>query len=218
MKKYIFIILLIISLPVYPQWISGLSVNPTAPTTIDNVQVIVEAQFPSGGCSDWYILGHTQDGFEHTYNIVNCVGPLTYICPYNDTINIGNALPAGSYTVIVNLNAGAGDKPCTPFSQWASDTVYFDVLPFSGMYHENNGSAIKIYPDPATGFLIIEQSGFNEETSVSIFNMQGQLLLMQAMLSPKESIDISSFASGVLIIKLSNSDGVSAVKYVFTNH
>ncbi|HNW69273.1 MAG TPA: T9SS type A sorting domain-containing protein [Bacteroidales bacterium] len=217
MKKYIFILVLVFSsLPVYPQWINGMSVYPPSPTTIDNILVIVEGRFPSGGCSDWYILSYTQNGFELTYNVVNCVGPLAYICSNNDTINVGNALPAGSYNVIVNLNAGSGDKPCPPFSQWASDTIYFDVTPFSGMANENSDLGIKIYPDPATEFLIIEQAEFKEETSISIYNLQGQLLLMQTMFQSKEKIDISSFASGVLIIKLSNNSGVSAVKFVFT--
>lgn len=217
MKKYIFILVWVFSsLPVFPQWINGMSVYPPEPTTIDNIQVIVEAQFPSGGCSDWYILSHTQNGFELTYNVVNCVGPLAYICANNDTINIGNALPAGSYTVIVNLNAGAGDKPCPLFSQWAADTIFFDVMPFSGMSSEDSNPDIKIYPDPATDFLIIEQAGFKEKTSVSIYNLQGHLLLQQAMLQPRESLDISSFASGVYILKFSGNNEVSAVKYVFT--
>jgi len=217
MKKYIFILVWVFSsLPVYPQWINGMSVYPPDPTTIDNVQVIVVGQFPSGGCSDWYILSQTQNGFELTYNVVNCVGPLAYICANNDTINIGNQLPAGSYTVIINLNAGAGDKPCPPFSQWASDTLIFDVLPFSGMSSEDSAPFIKIYPDPATDFLIIEQPGFKEETTVSIYNLQGQLLLRQVLLQPKESINISSFASGVFILMLSGNNEVTAAKYVFT--
>lgn len=217
MKTYISLLLIIfLSLPAYPQWINGMSVYPPAPTTSDNVQVIVDAMFPSGECYDWYFLGNTQNGFEYTYDIVNCVGPLTYICHHNDTINIGNQIPAGSYTVIVNLNAGAGVKPCTPFSQWASDTIFFDVVPFSGMSSEGGDPAIKIYPDPATDFLIIEQTGFKEGTSVSIYNLQGQLLLRQAIHQPKVKIDVSSFASGLFILRFTGNNEVSTVKYVFT--
>ena len=89
-------------------------------------------------------------------------------------------------------------------------------MPFSGLSSEESDPAIKIYPDPTTDFLIIEQAGFKEETSIFIYNLQGQLLLRQAIHQPKAKIDVSSFTSGVYILKFKGNHEVSAAKYVFT--
>jgi hypothetical protein len=214
-KKWICIILIFFAAgPAHSQWITGLSVNPSTPTTIDNIQVIVEAMLPSAGCSEWYIMGQSQTGFEYTYTIVNCVGLLTVICSHYDTINVGGPLPAGNYTVIVNLNAGSGNKPCSPFSQWVSDTVYFNVSTYTGLPAMNNNLPFTCYPDPATDYLTIEMPGLTGETLLSFYNLQGQLLVKQVIHQVKEKINISRFSGGVFIIKASNNNDISVKKFV----
>jgi len=216
MKKMICIIAMIFTVHhVQSQWITAMHVVPAAPTTADNVQVIVEAQFPSGGCADWYILNQVQNGFEYTYHIVNCVGMLTVICPHNDTIPVGGPLPAGSYSVIVNLNAGSGERPCTPFSQWVSDTVFFDVSQLSGMPGMKNIiNPIILSPGLVKDFLTIELPAFTGETSLSFYDLSGRLLLIQAMRQSKEEINVSSFAAGVYFVRAGNNNDASAIKFM----
>ncbi|MCX6232599.1 MAG: T9SS type A sorting domain-containing protein [Bacteroidetes bacterium] len=72
---------------------------------------------------------------------------------------------------------------------------------------ENKGDAqFKMYPNPAKDNLIIELNGniILQNTAVSIFNIQGQLLKQTEIKEGKTAIDIQSFASGIYIVKLNN--------------
>ncbi|HOY31962.1 MAG TPA: T9SS type A sorting domain-containing protein [Bacteroidales bacterium] len=214
MKKLICVISMVFALyPAYSQWITGLNVYPAMPDATDNIQVIVGAMFSSGGCYDWYIPSQMQNGSEYTYYLVNCVGMLTYICSHNDTITMGS-LPPGNYSVIVNLNEGSGDKPCTPFSQWVSDTVYFIVSPVVGISMIGNDLHAKITLDPETNILTIELPETKSETLVSLYDLQGQLILQQPLLHSIEKICTGKFTAGVYIVKVSNRNGIAVKKFV----
>jgi len=216
MKKWICIIAAFFyCIQANAQWIIGLHVYPATPTTIDNVQIVVEGMFSSSACSDWYVLSQSQNGSEYSYSVVNCVGLLTVICSNNDTLTLGNNLPAGTYSVIVNLNAGSGDKPCPPFSQWwSSDTIYFDILPFTGLGNENIEKDIKLYPDPVNNTLIIEMPEIPGETFLSLFNLQGKLISNQLMQEGNGEINTSELVPGLYILKGTNSSGIFIKKFI----
>jgi len=215
MKKLLLIFLLFCALiPVQAQWITGMHVVPDTPSSADNVRLIVQAQFPSGGCSEWYIMNQYQVDFEYTYSIVNCVGMLAVICPNNDTITMGQLI-AGNYTVIVNLNAGSGDKPCPPFAQWTADTIHFIVSPATGLPETKNTEAtIMYYSVQASQAIMVSLRNFKEPATLEIYDIAGRLLSAQTVVQAKTQINISSLAAGIYVLKAFDRDGVSAVKFV----
>ncbi|MCX6232598.1 MAG: T9SS type A sorting domain-containing protein [Bacteroidetes bacterium] len=75
---------------------------------------------------------------------------------------------------------------------------------------------IGIYPNPAKNNLIIELNGNNvkQNTVVSIYNIQGQLLKQTEIKENKTAIDIRSFATGVYIIKLNNQKETLVSRFV----
>lgn len=73
-------------------------------------------------------------------------------------------------------------------------------------------SGIKIYPNPAENTLFL---GNLEGTClIEIYNMMGMELLSKSTAFVNEMIDISAFASGVYIVKVSNNEVVKTTQFV----
>ena len=78
----------------------------------------------------------------------------------------------------------------------------------------NDQGAMRIYPNPVRNTVTVEtmQSSFN--STLSVFNINGQELLTKQVLSPKTQLDLSGFAKGVYTIRLLNNDKVEVRKIV----
>lgn len=78
----------------------------------------------------------------------------------------------------------------------------------------NAKNNIVIYPNPANDNITVENtSGINNEM-ISVYNIQGQLLLQQTMHNTKTRIDISALPSGVYVLKVRTESGVEVRKFV----
>jgi len=214
MKKLLSIVLVFFAFTAArAQLITSMHIFPPAPSTADVVQLVVETQFPSGACSEWYILNQHQTNFECSYDIVNCVGVLSYICGNNDTLVMGQ-LPAGNYTVIVNLNAGSGARPCPPFAQWTADTIHFIVSPATGRSEiEKTPAAITCYPVPACLTLVVVYENFKEPAVLEIFDIAGRLLMTKEVVQAETLINIGSLSAGKYLLKAHVQNGVSVVNF-----
>ena len=86
--------------------------------------------------------------------------------------------------------------------------IFIAKLSGSVGIQENENTALKylIYPNPAKDNLIIELKGNKiiQNTSLSIYNIQGQLLKQFAIKESKTEIDIQSFSTGIYIVKVNN--------------
>jgi hypothetical protein len=65
---------------------------------------------------------------------------------------------------------------------------------------------IKIYPNPATNKLTLDLKQIKDlhNTVISIYDIQGQLILQQAINEKQTELNISNFAKGLYIVKLNN--------------
>jgi hypothetical protein len=60
-----------------------------------------------------------------------------------------------------------------------------------------------LYPNPASNVLNIK-GDFDDEESVTIYNMLGQTVLRKAVISNDQSIDITSLAQGIYNVYFNN--------------
>ncbi len=102
---------------------------------------------------------------------------------YNPTAN-------ASYYVVVTLNACSSD----PSNTIVYSTVGIDAL-------NNNG--VKVYPNPVSNELILENTGMNTNQNFEIYNSIGQVVY-KGILLEKTTVQTTSFAPGVYVIKLEN--------------
>lgn len=78
----------------------------------------------------------------------------------------------------------------------------------------NSESKFNIFPNPATEIMSIEIPTITKDDIISIYNLQGQLLLQQPMQKAKIEIDISNLAKGLYVILLNSNDGIAVKKFI----
>jgi hypothetical protein len=74
----------------------------------------------------------------------------------------------------------------------------------------------KLSPNPTTGTINIElqQEKLQQSYTIEIYNMQGRLVLQKQFREQKTQLDISSFAKGIYLVRLSNNDKTEMIKVV----
>ena len=83
--------------------------------------------------------------------------------------------------------------------------VYSDIRKISTFIHNTD---LKLFPNPAREILNIDFGG-NETKSLKILNMSGQCIYTSSNENLQKQIDISSFASGMYILKVYSTDEVN---------
>ena len=81
-------------------------------------------------------------------------------------------------------------------------TIAIDVIPTGIELTENNG-AIKVYPNPVSDELIIENNGTNNGLIFSILNSIGQIVF-KGKLSEKTVVQTTNFSPGIYLMKIEN--------------
>ncbi|MFZ4402296.1 MAG: T9SS type A sorting domain-containing protein [Bacteroidales bacterium] len=75
---------------------------------------------------------------------------------------------------------------------------------------------INIYPNPATSNVTInlQQLTHLQNTTVSIYDIQGKLLLQQNITQPQTELNIASLAKGIYVVKVNNNKQSLVSKFV----
>jgi len=70
---------------------------------------------------------------------------------------------------------------------------------------------LTIYPNPVNELLFIEMNDKNTSFQAEILNTQGQVIV-EKTLQNTQSIDVSTFAKGVYLVKIFNEEGLVTKK------
>ncbi|MHC1774347.1 MAG: T9SS type A sorting domain-containing protein [Lentimicrobium sp.] len=73
---------------------------------------------------------------------------------------------------------------------------------------------LHLYPIPAKDNITIENSALSEHLLISIYSIEGELLIEQTTQQVKTDVDISGLASGIYIIKATSDKGVTVKKFI----
>ena len=114
------------------------------------------------------------------------------------TLNCGNCINNYSYYLIDDVCVSTDSLLCNGG---------IDVLPCTVSIEENNfNSSFSLFPNPANNHINI-QSNFNTPFDVEVYNSIGQLLYKKQNISSNNlQIDISSYNSGLLFIKIESNN------------
>lgn len=81
---------------------------------------------------------------------------------------------------------------------------------------DNNGHFISVYPNPADNIITISSStpisALNKPV-LSVYSIEGKLLLQQAFVKEKMSVDVSAFRQGMYILQLTGSKQTEIIKF-----
>jgi len=109
---------------------------------------------------------------------------------------------SSQYFVILTDNSG-----CT------SDTSNIISIVITSIADYSNNLSIRIYPNPVTNELIIENEGNNSNLNFEISNMTGQVLY-KGRLVEKTIVNTNNLAPGAYLIKLENGNHVEFKKII----
>jgi hypothetical protein len=80
--------------------------------------------------------------------------------------------------------------------------------------HGNDQAGMRIYPNPVRSILTVETMQSAGNSTLSVFNISGQEVLTQQVVSTKTQLELSDFAKGVYTIRLLQNDRVEVRKIV----
>lgn len=158
--------------------------------------------------------GDTVETIDETTGIGAGVSP-GYVYIDTDGDNIENYLDNdddgdGTLTIDEDYNNNGNpiddDTNANSIPDFLDEEVFLSVNSFA---FEN----LRIYPNPTSEKFTVQSSKLVSETAISVYDIQGKLLLSEKMLPQNGSftIDVSSFENGVYFVKIS-SEGNSVVK------
>jgi hypothetical protein len=198
------------------QQILSMTVVPANPTTSDTIKIIIQNQFPSGGCAG-SAYPPMQNGNTFATTALHCLGMLTVICTDYDTV-ILPPQPAGQYTFIFGLDAGQGPSPCTPgIVTYDTDSVQFTVTPVTGIENLNGFNHVAVFPNPSMGtFLIKYDSELFKNGTVKIFSAEGKPS-QSFQLNETEAEITSHLPSGVYMLLIEGRKEKYFAKLVIVN-
>lgn len=95
------------------------------------------------------------------------------------------------------------------------DSIVFDTDPGSIVLSTKsfkNDFSFSAYPNPAKDFLVIDSpKGIHK---VSVYSVLGKLVKSERVTSIKHNLDTSSFATGVYLVRVENTEGVSTQRII----
>lgn len=89
-----------------------------------------------------------------------------------------------------------------------------DSLLYTNIASQNNEQSLKIFPNPTNNKITIETLSTNKDKSISIYNLQGQLLFQQTSKYKNTEIDVSRFPNGMYFVKVESDTGMVSGKFV----
>ena len=102
----------------------------------------------------------------------------------------------GSYTVVVSDTNGCSSTSAT-FS-------------LTGVQNITNGGPVELYPNPTTGRILIQTSGFNPQL-ISVYDLDGRKISGQKFL---QQMDIGELAPGIYFIEIAGDNVITRKKVV----
>jgi len=167
----------------------------------------------AGMSGSWNLLWNDYLGFTFsTYNIYRGTNPgnVTLLNSVSSSVTSYSDMtpPSG---VVYYLIEAVRPIPCNP-SKSINSTIS-NIASSSGLGINETGidNDIHIYPNPAINNLTIESP---HKATITITNIEGQLLINIATVDSKTNIDLSGFASGMYFVEVRTDKDVAVKKIV----
>ena len=132
------------------------------------------------------------------------LGDYTYACEDWETITL--ALPEASDAYLIAFEGKSNE----------ADGVYVDDVwvgnnPSVGVV-EQSALAANVSPNPTTDRVMVETN--TNEGQVVVFDMLGKQMLTASVINGRAELDLSAFAKGVYVARISSEAGTSTIKLV----
>jgi hypothetical protein len=215
--------------PAQQAYLYELSIVDTcgAESALSSYQETIHLSINQGMGSTYNLLWNFYEGFTFpSYNIYRGTSPLNMILlkTLASTLNSYTDLNPPSGYVYYQIGV-VNPNPCSASTKIRGSVNYTSSrsniasnnnnIVITGINNHNDNLAnISIYPNPANDQITIDNYSFAKNQTISVYNIQGQLLLRIPMLQAKTSIDVSDFAKGLYFIMVNTENGLTVKRFV----
>jgi len=175
--------------------------------SLKNLNGIIWATTNNGYAGTGNYITYTSNGLTQNYNFTlgygDCPSGCTAYYTWKFKVYQGCNV---AFDGVVIYNPGNESFPPP------SINCNYDVLDHSE--EEIYGFIVELFPNPTSTTITISIPLQSTNSELSIMNIQGQLLLKQALTQGKAVVDVSSFSKGMYFIKVSGDRGVAVKKFL----
>ncbi len=135
----------------------------------------------------------------------------------------GLFLGTGSTTVTINptitttytVGAWGGPSSVNDICPFITDAVFTQtVSTCTGIDEVINNNLVSIYPNPASEILNVQLEMINDNTTISVINSLGEVVLIEKVISNNITLKTSNLTSGIYFIKVEGKNGSSTKKFI----
>jgi photosystem II stability/assembly factor-like uncharacterized protein len=181
--------------------------------------------------SNGVIIKTTNGGVSWTYQTVGTSVSLQYV----DFYDYLNGIAVGTGGVVYHTKDGGTTwtlensgilgsaslyscnmlSPTKAIVAGAAGVMYKTTALIGDVEQFSLSSDFSVFPNPVSNTITVEISDLNQsEVDVTVFNMQGQLLIEQTISQARTEIDVSSIARGVYYIRVEDKDRTGVRKFI----
>jgi hypothetical protein len=152
-------------------------------------------------CAPSFNVVPQENGQYFFENTSNFNGIAAYNWDFGDGVSSVEANPShffsepGTYNVCLTLS--------TSFGCSNAECSTIDVLTV-----EDLKSMLRVFPNPARDFLVVQWEGLWKDSQLELFSMDGRKVLSQGMSGTQTVIPCGNIAQGSYLLRLSNSTGI----------
>ena len=200
----------------YRYRISGIDTSGKE-SVLSDIHKTMHLTINAGVDNSWNLIWTPYEGTQYsTYNIYRSAGDILSTWELIGTMPSGNtsytdfSAPAGYVYYMVEI---VMNTPCVltkSLSSIKSNMASNNPNAGGTGIVETQASTVKVYPNPAQHTLYIESSEAVEQ--VRVYDVSGRELMQIA--NPAQSIDVSTLANGIYIIKVKTAQGETVKKIV----
>ena len=169
------------------------------PPSIQDQGFKMNENSPVGTSVGTVVASDPDAGQALAYSIVS--GNINGAFAINSITGMLSVANSAALTVDFSLVVKVQDNGVGELSTQA--TIAVDVIPTGNELTGNNG-AIKVYPNPVSDELIIENNGPKNRLSFNILNSIGQIVF-KGNLAERTVVDTTNFTPGIYLMKIENS-------------
>jgi subtilisin-like proprotein convertase family protein len=202
-----------VTLNITHTWIGDMIITLSGPASIGRPEITLFNQ-PCVGTGPTY--PDIQATLDDSGQAISCaeVAPIVSgtIRPFESLSSINGLVADGTWTLNV-LDVGNQDGGVIN----AVSLNFCKVTPSTLHSNDNVFTALKIYPNPAKGFVTIDLAGsVNGETTYELFDVQGRKVISKVSSSNLETLNIENLSDGIYMLTLQNGSNKTTKKVIVT--
>jgi subtilisin-like proprotein convertase family protein len=200
-----------VTLDITHTWIGDMIITLSGPASIGRPEITLFNQ-PCIGTGPTY--PDIQATLDDSGQSIICaeVAPIVSgtIRPFESLSSINGLVADGTWTLNI-LDVGNQDGGTIN----AVSLNFCKVIPSILNANTNTFNALKIYPNPAKGFVTIDLAGsVNGETTYELFDVQGRKVISKVSSSDLETLNVENLSDGIYMLTLQNGSNKTTKKVV----